>query len=72
MGAVSISRQTAICAVLHTIEMHEAAKEERQVRFAAPCERCPYADSGKCGFGWDNVLAPIWDAAGYRRDLFMR
>lgn len=61
---IAVSRKTAICAALHFIELHEAAKKERQVRFAAPCEKCPYAAPGKCRLNWDDVLAPIFEAAG--------
>lgn len=70
MEAVSISRQAAVCAALHTIELHEASKEERQVRFAAPCEKCTYTVSGECKFDWVDVLAPVWTAAGKWPDLF--
>lgn len=62
METVTIPKSAAICAAMHFIELHEAAKADRRVNFAAPCETCPIAKG--CRFDWAETAAPLFEAAG--------
>ena len=57
----SIPHKTAVCSVLHFLELRRASGTRQKARFAAPCEVCPCFP--ECRADWLETMQPLFDAA---------
>ncbi len=63
---ITISRKTAVCAVLHIIALHKEECGDEKASSAFACANCPYLAAQKCSpSSWFEVLSPLCDETGF-------
>lgn len=56
---MKISRETAFCAMQHINALIWQSANKKAANFAAPCEHCDGAISGKCNLDWRRKIKPL-------------